>query len=106
MDEEIKEINAHINFFLSRLASEYPTLSRDLTRELRGRKGMTDQDKKINKLGVLRSKHPVVWEELLAEWKRKFGIEEKSGYKADAFFSSPYIMSRVNSDPLDFPGNK
>jgi hypothetical protein len=100
-----KEMNAHISFLLNQLSSEYPQLSQALTRELKKRKGMTDQDKKIQKLLLLKSKHPGVMEELFTALNRKYGIKEKSGYKTDTFFSSPYIMSRVNSDPLGFPEN-
>ncbi len=100
-----KEMSAHISYLLNQLSSEYPQLSQSLTRELEQKKDLTDQDKKIEKLKLLRSKHPSVMEELFTALNRKFGTKEKSVYKTDAFFSSPYIMARVNSDPLGFPEN-
>lgn len=97
-----KEINEQITFLLNRLSIEFPQISKALTREAKKRQ-MSVDDRKVYKLRLLKAQHPGVIEGLFDALNQHFGYrEEGSGIKTNTFFNSPYIMTRVNADPLEF----
>ena len=94
-----KEIENYISFILKKFNAEYPRLSQELTCELNKVKLPTHQDRKIQKIKLIKSKYPDLLGNILKSLNSKFGFNVTSGYKVGTFFNSPYIMSDIHSRP-------
>lgn len=98
MDEEL---NDYISYVINQLSEEYPVISKSINFEANKIHGLKGMARKIQKLHLLKHKHPFVMERLLSLLNRKFRCNLNINYKTCTIYNSPYLLKHIKNEPLD-----